>query len=417
MGSDMYGFLPLFNKIQEYTWGSYRDIAGLLGLPVPSPVPQAELWMGAHPKAPSEVFLRGERVPLNAVIERDPSGVLGAWAAKRFSGELPFLFKVLAAASPLSIQAHPDLDQARRGFERENKKNIPVDAYDRSYRDQNHKPEILCALTEFWTMSGFRPFNRMLEILDVMTLRSIGREIKAFKKRPDTSGLKTFFHSLLSLPKDRVASLGREALKWAGSVAGETDAFFEPIKRWVGRIGTRYPSDIGILSPALLNLVLLKPGEAMYTPAGVLHAYLEGCGIELMANSDNVLRGGLTDKFIDIPELLRTVRYEPASSIQVATIEREQGETLYDTPADEFILSKITLKKSKPYKSVSKRSVEILLCTHGSCSYTTLDGEYEHALKKGESVLVCSSMPEYEIQGDAVLFKAFVPLPEDTASL
>jgi mannose-6-phosphate isomerase len=410
------GFLPLFNRIQEYAWGSHRDIARLLGQPVPSPVPQAELWMGAHPKAPSEVSLCGERVFLSDVIERDPEGVLGEWTAKRFLGELPFLFKVLAAESPLSIQAHPDLDQARRGYERENKEKIPIDAYKRSYRDRNHKPEILCALSGFWAMSGFRPFDRMLDILDVAPLRSIEREIEAFKGNPDKQGLKIFFNSLLSLPKDRVTEVGNEAVKWAASVERPSDAFFKPIKRWIGRIGARYPSDIGILAPVLLNLVRLEPGEAMYTPAGVLHAYLEGCGIELMANSDNVLRGGLTDKFIDVPELLRTVRYDPVSSTRVAIIKREQGETVYDTPADEFTLSKITLDRKKPYKSDSIRSVEILLCTQGHCTCTTVNFEYSHEMKKGESVLVCSSMPEYSIQGEAVLFKASVPLPADIAS-
>ncbi len=154
----------------------------------------------------------------------------------------------------------------------------------------------------------------------------------------------------------------------------------------------------------------------MYTPAGVLHAYLEGCGIELMANSDNVLRGGLTDKFIDVPELLRTVRYDPVSSTRVAIIKREQGETVYDTPADEFTLSKITLDRKKPYKSGSIRSVEILLCTQGHCTCTAVNDENSHEMKKGESVLVCSSMPEYSIQGEAVLFKASVPLPADIAS-
>ncbi len=408
--------LPLFNKIQEYAWGSHRDIARLLGQPVPSPVPQAELWMGAHPKAPSEVSLGGERIPLRKAIENDPEGVLGAWTAKRFSHELPFLFKVLAAESPLSIQAHPDLEQARRGFERENKEKIPIDAYERSYKDRNHKPEVLCALTPFWAMSGFRPFDRMLEMLGSVPLRSIEREIEAFRQSADSKGLKAFFHSILTLPKDRVEEVGNEAVRWAASGAAPSDALYEPVKRWIALIGARYPSDIGILSPILLNLVLLKPGEAMYTPAGVLHAYLDGCGIELMANSDNVLRGGLTGKYIDVPELLRTVRYDPVSVTQVAALERGQGETVYDTPADEFRLSKITIDKKKRHRSDSIRSAEILLCTEGRCTCTAGHGEQGLDLAKGESALICASLPEYEIQGEGVLFKASVPLPAEAAS-
>lgn len=409
----MNGFLPLFNRIQEYAWGSHRDIARLLGRPEPSTVPQAELWMGAHPKAPSEVSLNGKRVPLTSVIESDPEGVLGAWTAERFSHELPFLFKVLAAESPLSIQAHPDLEQAREGYERENKEKIPIDAYERSYRDGNHKPEILCALTPFWALSGFRPFDRMLGIFDDVGLRSIEREIEAFKETPDSKGLKVFFHSLLTLPEERIVEVGNEALQWAGT--RQSDETYETIKRWITKIGARYPSDIGILSPLLLNLVLLKPGEAMYIPAGVLHAYLDGCGIELMANSDNVLRGGLTGKFIDVPELLRTLCYDSFSFKTVAPLKHESVETVYDTPADEFRLSKITLEKKKMYKNGSPRSVEILLCTEGRCSCTVEGGEQELDLSKGDSVLICASLPGYVIQGDAVLYKASVPLPADAS--
>ena len=413
----MHGIARLNNRIQEYAWGSRTAIAELLGNPSPSSLPQAEVWMGAHPKAPSEVIIDGSATSLIDVIRKDPEGVLGVRTAQRFSGELPFLFKVLAAASPLSIQAHPNIEQAREGYRRENRKKIPIDAYERSYKDRNHKPEIIAALTPFWAMSGFRPVPRILELLGCIGFRSIAKEIQRLEKSPNGEGLKTFFHSLLTLPEDRKDYAIGEALSWARSNLDATQNRYRPVCRWTIEINSRYPRDIGVLSPILLNLVCLNPGEAMFTPAGVLHAYLDGVGIELMANSDNVLRGGLTGKYIDVPELLKVLTYIPRSYEPVVEKCRSGGEVEYDSPAQEFRLSRIRLKENSRYESAEERSVEIILCTDGGCTISEnmrSDGLDVH---KGDSILVPSYVPSYSIQGSAVLFKASVPLFPPTASL
>jgi len=406
----MHGIARLNNRIQEYAWGSHTAIAELLGNPAPSSGPQAEVWMGAHPKAPSEVIIDGSATSLIDVIRKDPEGVLGVQTAQRFSGELPFLFKVLAAASPLSIQAHPNIEQAREGYRRENRKKIPIDAYERSYRDRNHKPEIIAALTPFWSMSGFRPVPRILELLGWIGFRSIAKEIKWLEKSPNGEGLKTFIHSLLTLPEDRKDDAIGEALSWARNNHDAAKDHYRPVCRWTIEISSQYPRDIGVLSPILLNLVCLNPGEAMFTPAGVLHAYLDGVGIELMANSDNVLRGGLTGKYIDVPELLKVLTYIPRAFEPVVEIGRSGKEVTYDSPAQEFRLSRIRLKENSRYESAEERSVEIILCTDGGCTISENMRSCSLDVHKGDSILVPSYVPSYSIQGSAVLFKASVPL-------
>jgi len=406
----MLGITRLSNRVQEYAWGSNTAIAELLGNPTPSPKPQAELWMGAHPKSPSEAIIDGKAVSLIDIIRQDPQGVLGQKTTERFSGELPFLFKLLAAASPLSIQAHPNIEQAREGYERENREKIPIDAYHRSYRDRNHKPEIITALTPFWAMSGFRPAPQMLKLLGAIGFRSIRTEIKALEKSPVGSGLKSFFHFLLTLPSRRKDNAINEALSWARKNLKKPEGPFKAVCSWMIRISGQYPGDIGILSPALLNLICLKPGEAMFTEAGVLHAYLDGVGVELMANSDNVLRGGLTGKYIDVPELLKVLSYTPKAFAPVPVIDRPRGETEYDSPACEFRLSRITLSGSDEYVSVGERSVEIVLCTEGSCTISESGSNKKLAVNKGQSIFIPASVPRYTALGSATLFKAAVPL-------
>jgi mannose-6-phosphate isomerase len=405
----MIGISKLINRIQEYAWGSKTAIAELMGYPTPSPKPQAELWMGAHPKAPSEVLLDSVRVSLIELIKKDPISILGKATFRKFSGSLPFLFKVLAAGEPLSIQAHPTIKQARDGFRRENRENIPLDAYERSYKDQNHKPEIISALTPFWAMSGFRPTKKMLSILNEVSFQSINKEINDFEKMPDNKGLNVFFSLLMNLPKGKREGAVGEAVKWAGKAKNEKFPGFENISRWILKLNERYPGDIGVLSPIILNLILLNPGEAMFTHAGVLHAYLEGVGIELMANSDNVLRGGLTEKYIDVRELLRILDYSSTEFRKIPVISLPTGEMLYDSPAREFRLSRIHVKNKDKYTSIEKRSVEIIICIEGGCIIYE-EGESETLeISKGDSILIPACINRYVIKGTARLFKASVP--------
>ncbi|MBN1836934.1 MAG: mannose-6-phosphate isomerase, class I [Spirochaetales bacterium] len=404
----------LHNTIQEYAWGSRTAIPELLGLPSPSERPQAELWMGAHPKAPSRVSVEDGEIPLNELVQRDPAGLLGRRAARRFGGELPFLFKVIAAAAPLSIQVHPSAEQAREGFRRENEAGIPLDAFERNYRDPNHKPEVLSALTPFWAMCGFRPLGEILALFESAGPPSLAPETAELARRPTPEGLRGFFQALMTLPERRrlqavaetlVRASGPEQPALEGSVPAPA------VRRWIVSLAEHYPGDIGVLAPLLLNLVELQPGDTMFLEAGIPHAYLQGTGIELMANSDNVLRGGLTPKHVDVPELLRTLRFDGAPAKSVLPRVRPSGETLYRTPAREFLLSEIRPPRGRGYRSPKRRNVEILLCVSGAARLRTHGSKAPRALtlEPGSSILVPAAAPAYRLEGTARLFKATVP--------
>lgn len=401
----MSGVFLLQNTIQEYAWGSRSSIPELLGQPAPAARPQAELWMGAHPKAPSRVLLEEGKHPvqlsLSELIARDPEGILGPAVAARFGAALPFLFKVLAAARPLSIQAHPDREQARRGFRRENEQGIPLEDRRRNYRDDNHKPEVICALTPFWALNGFRPIPQMIDLLQAVGFTGIGTQISALAASPDSAGLKSFFAAVMRLqPRERQQAI-REALEWAGRNPAADTA------RWILRLAELHPGDIGVLSPLLLNLIRLQPGQAMFLEAGVLHAYLEGTGIELMANSDNVIRGGLTSKHVDVEELLAILRFEGRALQLVEAAETAPGQRVYQTPAEEFRLAEIRVDPHRPYRSPGSGSVELMIAVRG-------EGRIEAGASldfgKGDSLLIPASTGGYRIHGSLHLFKAWVPL-------
>jgi mannose-6-phosphate isomerase len=293
----------LAGVVQPYPWGSPTAIPDLLGRE-PTGRPEAELWFGTHERGPSEVVLAdGTSHRLADWIGRDPVTVLGAQEAGRFGSELPFLLKVLAAAAPLSIQAHPNREQARAGFERENAAGIPLDADRRCYRDPDPKPELICAL------SRFEALNRFREPPDIAVRRAAvsapGRApvVVARRRRPDAGGRSGGLTGLLGLPEPSRRDLVSRAAEHAARQSSE------PAWGWVESLSARYPTDVGVLAPLLLNFVTLEPGQAMFLPAGELHSYLRGTGIEIMANSDNVLRGGLTDKHVDPGELTRTLTF------------------------------------------------------------------------------------------------------------
>lgn len=397
-------FCVLKNTIQEYAWGSHTAIAEFLGTSSPSAQPQAELWMGAHPKAPSKILVDGGWRPLPEVLEEWPVEILGPRVADAFGPTLPFLFKVLAAAKPLSIQAHPDLQQARDGFARENKLGIPLDAPNRNYRDANHKPEIICALTPFWALNGFRAPAEIVALLGKIDSPVLAEPTRTLQQSPDAPGLGRFFDTIMTMPDSpRRAAVG-EAVVYA-----RNNAVDDPVSEWIIKLNAEYPGDIGVLSPLLLNLVKLDPGQAMYLRAGRLHAYLDGVGMELMANSDNVLRGGLTPKHIDVPELLKVLDFDFE---ELAVLEpRESGpcERAYNSDAPEFDLTVIVVSSGSSYTSPEDRSVEILICTSGSAVAKNLENSAALELSKGMSVLVPSALRRYAIEGAATFYKASVP--------
>jgi mannose-6-phosphate isomerase len=407
----MIGIRRLINPVQEYAWGSTTAIPGLLGLANPEGRPQAELWMGAHPRGPSLVEMEGRRISLAELIASDPEAVLGSETAARFGAGLPFLFKVLAAAEPLSIQAHPNKEQARDGFSRENEEGIPLDAFQRSYRDAFHKPEILCALTPFWALKGFRPAAEILDLCAGLGPVGLEGELELLRTSGD-AGLKPFFAALMSLPAGRRERACAEAAARCKEPSLRADPSARAEWTWIARLHDLYPEDSGILSPLYLNLVRLAPGEAVFLPAGELHAYLEGTGIELMANSDNVLRGGLTPKHVDVPELLRILRFAPASAARQERRPGGPGETVYLSPAREFRLSRLTLPPpgGAGYQTGGPRSAEILLCTRGKAFIRAQGATDGLLIRQGESVLIAADLPDYTLRGEADFYKAAVPL-------
>lgn len=336
----------LHGRVQHYAWGSRSIIAALQGRPSPSAQPEAELWFGAHPSAPAwfEEPVTGGRVPLDLAIAEDPVGMLGEAVLTTFGARLPFLLKVLAVGAPLSLQAHPSAEQARAGFLAEESAGIPRDAITRRFPDDWPKPEVLHALTPVTALCGFRDVDATLSLLDALDVLPT---VRARLRRDGPKALRDVVGALLTLPEERRAPLvaevqaaakqaaarqavggGDDGARW-GSVAGadQPDAYGRPegpapvaashgvhsvsetadIAAWIDRIATRYPHDPGVAVALLLDLVRIAPGSALGVPTGRLHAYLEGAGVEIMAASDNVLRGGLTAKHVDVPGLLEVL--------------------------------------------------------------------------------------------------------------
>ncbi|MDX2446778.1 MAG: mannose-6-phosphate isomerase, class I [Desulfobacterales bacterium] len=395
----------LRNTIQEYAWGSRTAIAELMGQPSPAARPQAEIWMGAHPKAPSLVATENGWDSLLDLIQAQPVEILGKKVAEKFDGKLPYLFKVLAAAEPLSIQAHPGAVDAQEGYAREEALAIPFDALERNYKDPHHKPECLCALTSFWGLCGFRNISETATLLHQLCPESLQESFNQLDKPIPDFSTQAFFQSIMHMSSRKQAGVVREAVNHAEARKHE-----RPEYDWVVRLHHAYPSDIGVIFPAILNLVHLQPGQALFLEQGELHAYLSGVGIELMANSDNVLRGGLTSKHVDVAELMRILSFKEKDVEILLPENREQQVGVYQTPAREFELSVITLDAGGQYTGQADRSVEILLCTSGQHIITESHSMKPLEFKKGSSVLVPAAVPGYTIHGEGVIYKAAVPI-------
>jgi mannose-6-phosphate isomerase len=338
--------IRLDSQIQNYDWGSRGAIADLLGRE-PSGEPEAELWMGAHPRCPSRISGQGTGGrDLSELIASDPQRFLGKQVAERY-GRLPFLFKVLAAAQPLSLQAHPNMKQARLGFSKEEEAGVPLSAAHRNYKDASHKPELILALSPFSALSGFRRPEEALALVRTFCPAPAGRfrsDLLSFADAPNEAGLRVFFQALFALPPNERTVVVAEAGKIGGleDLSGEA----KRLAPWVVSLAQLYPGDAGVVASLLLNLVELSPGEAMYLPAGNLHAYLSGLGLEIMASSDNVLRGGLTSKHVELPELTSILSFQHFSPlVQTGIGETVQGGrcTRFITEAEEFELSVVVL--------------------------------------------------------------------------
>ncbi|MFG2943595.1 mannose-6-phosphate isomerase, class I [Streptomyces adustus] len=378
----------LDNTVRPYAWGSVTAIPTLLGVE-PTGEPQAEMWMGAHPGAPS----RTDRGTLVEVVDADPEKELGAAAVARFGPRLPFLLKLLAADAPLSLQVHPDLAQAKEGFAREERDGVPVDAPHRNYKDANHKPELICALTEFDGVCGFRDPLRAADLLDGLGVDSLKPYVDLLHAHPEEAALREVLTAILTADREQMAHTVAETTAACDRLGGDYAPY--------AGLAHHYPGDPGVIAALLLNHVRLQPGEALFLGAGVPHAYFNGLGVEIMANSDNVLRCGLTPKHVDVPELLRVVRFEAADPGVLRPEASPDGEEVYETPIDEFRLSRYVLADGGPTRDLTRTAPQILLCTAG----TVRAGE--HDLHPGQSVFVPAG-EKAEVSGVGTVFRATV---------
>ncbi|MFF7391029.1 mannose-6-phosphate isomerase, class I [Streptomyces scabiei] len=378
----------LDNTVRPYAWGSTTAIPELLGV-APTGEPQAEMWMGAHPGAPS----RTGRGPLTQVIDEAPERELGTRTVEKFGPRLPFLLKLLAAGAPLSLQVHPDLEQAREGYEDEQRRGIPIDAGHRNYKDANHKPELICALTEFDGLCGFREPLRAAELLAALDVDSLKPYVDLLHAHPEEAALREVLTAVLGADPEEMAHTVTEAAAACARLGGAHAPYAD--------IAHHYPGDPGVIAAMLLNHVRLQPGEALFLGAGIPHAYLNGLGVEIMANSDNVLRCGLTPKHVDVPELLRIVRFEATDPGVLRPEASPDGEEVYETPIDEFRLSRFVLPEATAPHDLTRATPQILLCTAGSVRAG------EHTLAPGESVFVPAD-EKAEVSGPGTLFRATV---------
>ncbi|GAA2905038.1 mannose-6-phosphate isomerase, class I [Streptomyces mexicanus] len=378
----------LDNTIRPYAWGSTTAIPHLLGVE-PSGEPQAEMWMGAHPGAPS----RTARGTLVEVIETDPRRELGPETVAKFGPRLPFLLKILAAGAPLSLQVHPDLKQAQEGYTDEERRGVPVDAPHRNYKDANHKPELICALTEFDGLCGFRAPAEAADLLAALDVDSLKPYVDLLRAHPEEAALREVLTAVLTADREEIAHTVTEAAAACARLGGAHAPY--------AGIAHHYPGDPGVLAAMLLNHVRLQPGEALFLGAGIPHAYLSGLGVEIMANSDNVLRCGLTPKHVDVPELLRVVRFEAADPGVLRPEAAPDGEEVYETPIDEFRLSRYVLLEGATAHDLTLTTPQILLCTAGAVQAG------EHRLTPGQSVFVPAG-EKAEVSGAGTVFRATV---------
>ncbi|MCW2804961.1 MAG: manA, partial [Propionibacteriaceae bacterium] len=340
----------LHGTIQPYAWGSTTAIAELLGTE-PTGEPQAELWLGAHPSAPARLDDRG----LDEVIREDPEAVVGAASVAEYGPRLPYLLKVLAAAKPLSLQAHPSRAEAEEGFAREEAAGVAIDAPDRTYRDDWPKPEALCSLGEMEALVGFREPAETYRLFAELKVPA-ALEVVAPLRTGGAEALAEVFERLLRMSDgelelvDTVAAAAAEVIRAAAAAEVTRAATAAEVKadgdlalfaRTATELAEHYPRDRGVLAALLMNRVSCGRHQAMFLAAGNLHAHLHGTFVEIMANSDNVLRGGLTPKHIDVPELLKLLDFTPGRPDLIEGVEQTPGVFAYPTPAPEFALWRV----------------------------------------------------------------------------
>ncbi|WP_409332854.1 mannose-6-phosphate isomerase, class I [Trujillonella humicola] len=382
----------LTSNVRHYPWGSHTVIPELLGRPAPADLPHAELWMGAHPDLPS---LLADGRPLDKAIDEHPQRLLGPQVVERFGARLPFLMKVLAAEAPLSLQAHPTIEQAVAGYAAEEAAGIPHDDPTRTFKDPWHKPELLLALTTFEALCGFRPVEESLHCLAKLQLPELKPTIAALAR----GGLRAAIPQLIALSGKRRTHLVDVVARRAGQFVAAADPEFINTYRWAARLAEAYPGDAGVVISLMCNHLKLAPGEAVFLPAGNLHAYLCGAGVEVMASSDNVLRGGLTRKHVDLAALIEVLDFTDGK-VPVLHPVLGPGGLRYPVPVEDFDLTRCQLDAYAG--SLTTGGPQVLLCTEGEAVLTA--GEGELVLRRGESAFVPAGEPVHA-RGPAVLYR------------
>ncbi|MCV7258000.1 mannose-6-phosphate isomerase, class I [Mycobacterium shimoidei] len=405
----------LHGAIRTYAWGSRTAIAEFTGRPVPAAHPEAELWFGAHPGDPAWLETEHGKASLLHVLAADPEGQLGSAVRARFGDSLPFLVKVLAADEPLSLQAHPSAEQAAEGYRREERLGIPVTSPVRNYRDTSHKPELLVALQPFEALAGFRPAARTIELLRALAVSDLDPFIDLLDDQSDADGLRALFTTWITAPQPDIDVLVPAVLDGAINYVTSGATEFAAEAKTVLELGERYPGDAGVLAALLLNRISLAPGEAIFLPAGNLHTYLRGVALEIMANSDNVLRGGLTPKHVDVPELLRVLDFTPTTEAQLRPPTHRDGiAVVYDTPTEEFAACVLTLDGDHLGHEVDAPSrhdgPQVLLCLEGTVTVHGKLGKLK--LERGAAAWVAADDGPIRLDADrpTKLFRATVGL-------
>jgi len=391
----------LEGSVRSYAWGSHTALAAIQGRAHPTAEPEAELWFGAHATGPSELVSDGARWALDAAIAAAPVAMLGPDAVGRFGPHLPLLLKLLAIERPLSLQAHPSAAQATAGFRDEQTRGIPVDAPQRTYRDPWPKPELLCALSEVEALAGFRAPEATRALLEDLRVRELKWLIDDLGARGHDA-LPAAVGRLLRWPGDDRRSLIATVVAQARRVAA-TGGAHEQEARWLTVLGEQYPADPGVVVAALLNLIRLGPGEALYLPAGNLHAYLRGTAVEVMAASDNVLRGGLTVKPVDVEGLLHVLDPTPLPLPRITPVPVAGGYA-YPTPAEHFALEQLV--PGPGGLELEPRGPEILLAVGGGARVDA-DG-VSITLGSGQAAFVPADTGRVRLLGDGPVFRATV---------
>lgn len=429
----------LQGRIRDYAWGSPEAIPAFFGRP-PASINVAEIWLGAHPNDPAIVdagasifdekqlyfrdfaasgvpetaasassqasressFETTSGIPLDEWIAKDPVAALGEAVTERYEGKLPYLLKIIAPNEPLSLQVHPSIEQAKRGYRREDAQGIPRDCPQRNYKDQNHKPELVYALSTFEALVGFRAPRRIGDVLEGLDT-PLARKLHAMVRR---KGVRAAFETLLSA-STRPEAEEVEAIARACTARLKEGSPSPRADRVVGVLAQRYPGDPGVVASLLMNPVTLTPGEALFVSAGTIHAYLKGIAVEIMAASDNVLRAGLTPKHVDVPELLTVLHSTASPPTRIAPERVNSSVSTFYAPVDDFELSSIRLKDASVAQKVRGFGPRTVVCLSGAATLSA-NGK-KKTIRAGQAVFVPAADGKLTMRGVGHLVQAAVP--------